>query len=103
MLDRRIGLYPGEKRPVSQPSGDLRFQNFGINAGELKKPLVHGTIVMIFAGNTGDFRPALVEHAREDDVAAETDTRTARRALGQIRSIGFGVHSFCFFLCGLLF
>ena len=49
--------------------------------------LIQWAIVVIFAVSADDSGTAFVEHAREDGIAAKTDTHAARSALGQIRCV----------------
>ena len=67
--------------------GQFFFQGFGINAREVEEALVERAGVMILAVFAGERGAALVEAARQNDVAAEPDVRTARREFGQIRSV----------------
>ena len=49
--------------------------------------MVHRVVVFVFARRASDFGAAFVEDARKHDVAAETRARTARRTLGEVRSM----------------
>ena len=59
--------------------------------------LVERAVVMILAVFAGDLGPAFVEHARQKNVTAEAEARTARRTLREVGS-GDGVA-----VCGHLF
>ncbi len=81
----RVFLNPFQNFAVA--FGQFLFQCFGINAGEFQKPLVERAGIMVFAVFAGDGRAALVQHSRQDHIAAQPHARTARRKLRQIRCV----------------
>jgi len=83
-LARRMFLHPRQQFTIAFAGCNLRLERLWINAGESKPMPVHRTVVYVFTGCAGDVGAALVEDAREDDIATETDARTARRALCEI-------------------
>ena len=49
--------------------------------------MVHRVVVFVFASCPRDLGAAFIEDAGENDVAAETHARAARRTLGEIRGV----------------
>src|SRR2546423_15502459 len=58
-----------------------------MDAGELEEALVQWAGVVVFAVPAREGRATFVEHARQDNVAAQAHARTARRSFGQIRRV----------------
>ena len=77
-----VGLDPSEYFPVALSSGQLLQKGFGIETEKPDKVLVRVGIVFVFAILLHKGRPAFVEHAGQDDEAAQANMKTARRALG---------------------
>jgi len=81
----RVGVDPFQDLGVAFLQ--FLFQRLGVNARERQKLLVKRAGVMVIAALAGDFRPALVEAARQNHIAAQPHARAARRLLCQIRSM----------------
>jgi hypothetical protein len=61
---------------------------------ELHQVLVGCAIVVIFAILPGEGCPALVEHAGQNHVVAQTNAKASGRALGQINKVMLCFHNF---------
>lgn len=61
-----------------------------VNANAVEEVLLQRAVVMIFAVLAGERGAALVEHARQQDEAAEASARTAGRTLGEVGGGQFG-------------
>lgn len=77
-----MGLDPSEDFSVALSSAKLFQKSVGIETEKSDKVLVSRRIVVVLAIFLHDGRPAFVEHAGQDDEAAQADMKTARRALG---------------------
>ena len=85
-LVRGVGFDPFENFAVALPFGDLRLERLGINSCEPKEALVNRARVVVFAVFAGDFRAALVQHSRQNDITAEAGAATAGRMNGEVGS-----------------
>ena len=89
-----MGLNPFEHFPVTFAACQFLQQGIGIEAKKLHQALVGCAIVMIFAILPGEGRPALVEHAGQNHVVAQTNAKAPRWALSQINKVMLRFHSF---------
>src|SRR5205814_966161 len=62
---------PGEQFAVSLALRDFGLEGIGIDASESEEALVEGTVVVVGTVPAGEFGTTLVDHAREENVAAE--------------------------------
>ena len=72
-----MGLNPFKDFAIAFAGGQLLQKRFGIKTQELDQVLVGAGIVFVLAVFLGEGRPALVEHAGQDDEAAQADMKTA--------------------------
>ena len=94
MFVRRVFLNPSQHLAVAFAGGEFGFKGFGRDPGKPEPVIITRVVVFEFAGGAGQFGPAFVEDAGEDDKAAEANPRAARRAFGQIGSvIQFLIHA----------
>src|ERR1017187_5487460 len=89
-----MGLNPFEHFPVTFAGCQFLQQGIGIEAKKLHQALVGGGIVFIFAILSGEGRPALVEHACQNHVVAQTNAKTPWWALSQINKEILSFHNF---------
>ena len=78
----RALLNPLQDFGVALAGRKLLLKRVGLHADEAEESLVHRAGVMVFAVFAGDRRAALIEHARQNDKAAEPHPRAAGRTLG---------------------
>ena len=71
---------------------DLRLEIVTLHPFETEKHVIERTIKMILADVARDQRAAFVERPAQNRVAADANSRTPGRFLGQILSSHFGVH-----------
>lgn len=86
-LTRRfgVGLHPGEEFAVTEAFGDFLFQSFVVEPDEIEEMAIHAFAgVMVIAEFLGNGSAGFVEDAREEHVAAELASWTARWALSEI-------------------
>jgi hypothetical protein len=89
-----MGLNPFEHFPVTFAGCQFLQQGIGIEAKKLHQVLVGWGIVYIFAILPGQGRPALVEHAGQNHVVAQTNAKAPGWALSQINKVMLRFHSF---------
>ncbi len=77
----RALLNPLQDLGVALSGRKLLLKRVRVYADEAEEALVHRAGVMIFAVFAGDRRAALIEHARQNDEAAEPHPRAAGRTL----------------------
>ena len=80
-----VGVDPGEHFGVALGQDSLK--RLGINTGEVQEPLVQRAGIVIFAVDAGQGGAALVQHARQNNVAAEFYPRTPRGKFREIRLV----------------
>ena len=74
---------------VSGTSGDVCFESFGIDTGEIKEGAVEWAVEMVFAIGFGKEGTAFIESASGDDVSCEEFAGAAREGGGEILSEEF--------------
>ena len=89
-----MGLNPFEHFPVTFAGCQFLQQGIGIKAKKLHQALVGCAIVVILAVFLRESRPALVEHAGQNHVVAQTNAKAPRWALSQINKVMLRFHSF---------
>src|ERR1700726_441282 len=89
-----ISLNPVEHFPVTFAGGQFLQQGIGIEAKKLHQALVGCGIVFIFAILPGEGRPALVEHACQNHVVAQTNAKAPGWALSQINKEMLSFYNF---------
>jgi hypothetical protein len=82
---RSVLLDPRQRFAVAFSGREFRPQCLGRNSGKAKEVMVHRVVVFVFAGQARNVGAALIEHACEHDVAAESHSGAAGRTLGEIR------------------
>ncbi len=87
-----VGSDPFEDFAIAFTQGELFLQLFGIDAGELQDVLIQRAGIMKVAIGASDGGAAFVQHAWQEDVTAETDSRAARGAFGEVWSVSEGAH-----------
>ena len=89
-----MGLNPFEHFPVTFAGCQLLQQSIGIEAKKLHQALVGWGIVYVLAVFLRERRPALVEHAGQNHVVAQTNAKAPGRALSQINKEMLCFHNF---------
>jgi hypothetical protein len=89
-----MGLNPFEDFPVTFAGCQFLQQGIGIEAKKLHQALVGWGIVNIFAILPGEGRPALVEHACQNHVVAQTNAKAPGWALSQINKEMLSFYNF---------
>src|ERR1041385_8179638 len=82
-----MGLDPFKYLPVAFAGCQLLQQGIGIKAKKLHQALVGCAIVVILAVFLRESRPALVEHAGQNHVVAQTNAKAPRWALRDRKSV----------------
>ena len=80
----RICFDPSEDFTVAFPGSELLEHGSRIEAKEVDDVLVERSVVIKFAVPAHDGGATFVEHAWQDDVAAEATTWAARRTLPKV-------------------
>src|ERR1044071_8634646 len=89
-----MGLNPFENFPVTLAGRQFLQQGIGIEAKKLHQALVGCGIVVILAIFLCEGSPALVEHADQNHIVAQTNAKAPRWALSQINKVMLRFHSF---------
>ena len=89
-----MGLHAFEHFPVTFAGCQFLQQGIGIEAKKLHQMLVRWGIVDVFTILPGEGRAALVEHARQYHVVAQTNAKAPGRALSEINKERLGFHNF---------
>ena len=80
----RLTVDPNENLAVAFAGRELVAQRCRIDSDEFHKALIEWAVVLVFTEFVDNVGPPFIEHARQEDVTAETVARAARRAFGQI-------------------
>src|SRR5262249_46477798 len=80
-------LDPLQNLSITFAGRQLLFQLVGIDAYEREELLVQRTGVFVIMLLTGQLGTAFIQHSRQNDIAAEANTRAARRTLGEINKV----------------
>jgi hypothetical protein len=89
-----MGLNPFEDFPVTFAGCQFLQQGIGIEAKKFHQVLVGYGIVYVLAVFLRESRPALVEHAGQNHVVAQTNAKAPGRALSQINNVMLRFHNF---------
>ena len=81
----RVGGNPVENLAVAFALLQLGEQFLRIDAGEVKDVLIERAVEVILAAFAGDFGSAFVQHAGQQDIAAETGARAHTLRASAIR------------------
>ena len=88
-----MGLNPFEHFPVAFAGRQFLQQSIGIEAKKLHQALVGCAMVVILAVFLCESRQALVEHAGQNQIVAQTNAKAPRWALSQINKVMSCFHS----------
>src|ERR1044071_27343 len=89
-----MGLNPFEHFPVTFAGCQLLQQGIGIETKKLHQTLVGGGIIYVFTVFLCEGSPALVEHAGQNHIVAQTNAKAPRWALSQINKVMSRFHRF---------
>jgi hypothetical protein len=85
-------LNPFKHFSVAFAGGQFLQHGISIKAKKAHQMLIGWGIVIVFPILFGECRPAFVEHSGQDHESAQANTKTSRRALGQINEGRLSFH-----------